>query len=145
MPTNGREFCGGPDALEKQGRKLCSNKKSPSKFAYKFAGNFPKSCQGKKSPQIRSAEPRDHHDAPQALFSFASWQGCSHKCWQKRGAICLPKPSLSAPVPALLPAPPFFLPAPVPALVHCKRRGSEKSTFLAICWGALIFSGATVL
>ena len=30
-------------------------------------------------------------------------------------------------------------------VVHCKRRGSEKSTFLAIFWGALIFSGSPVL
>ena len=30
-------------------------------------------------------------------------------------------------------------------VVHCKRRGSEKSTFLAIFWGFLIFSGSPVL
>ena len=29
--------------------------------------------------------------------------------------------------------------------MHRKRRGSEKSTFLAIFWGFLIFSGAPVL
>ena len=30
-------------------------------------------------------------------------------------------------------------------VVHCKRRGSEKSTFLAIFWGFLIFSASPVL
>ena len=29
--------------------------------------------------------------------------------------------------------------------VHCKRRGSEKSTFLVIFWGLLIFSGAPAI
>ena len=29
--------------------------------------------------------------------------------------------------------------------VHCKRRGSEKSTFLANIWGASILSGVHVL
>ena len=36
----GREVFGGPEALEKQGRKI-RGKNSPSKFAEKFAGNFP--------------------------------------------------------------------------------------------------------
>ena len=29
--------------------------------------------------------------------------------------------------------------------MHCKRRGSEKSTFLAIFWGLLTFSGSPIL
>ena len=37
----GREIFGWPESLEKQGQKIrCRN--SPSKFAEKFAGNFPK-------------------------------------------------------------------------------------------------------
>ena len=54
----GREFFGWPEALEKQGRKI-RYQNSPSKFAEKFAGDFPKFrwAQIKKSPhwQIRSA------------------------------------------------------------------------------------------
>ena len=37
----GREFFGWPEALEKQGRKI-RYQNSPSKFAEKFAGKFPK-------------------------------------------------------------------------------------------------------
>ena len=37
----GREFFGWPEALEKQGRKI-RYQNSPSEFAEKFAGNFPK-------------------------------------------------------------------------------------------------------
>ena len=37
----GREFFGRPEALEKQGRKIRDGN-SPSKFAEKFAGHFPK-------------------------------------------------------------------------------------------------------
>ena len=37
----GREFFGGPETLEKQGRKI-RYQNSPSKFAEKFAGDFPK-------------------------------------------------------------------------------------------------------
>ena len=53
-----RESGGGAETLEKQGRKF-SGKESRSKFAEKFAGNFPKIRQAKieNSPQIRSAEP----------------------------------------------------------------------------------------
>ena len=55
----GREFFGWPETLEKQGRKI-RYQNSPSKFAEKFAGHFPKIRQAKIkiSPQIRSAEPR---------------------------------------------------------------------------------------
>ena len=58
----GREFFwggGGPEILEKQGRKLRGNN-LPSKFAEKFAGYYPKirHAKIKKSPQIRSAEPQ---------------------------------------------------------------------------------------
>ena len=54
----GREFFGGPETLEKQGRKI-RRKNSPSKFA----GNFPKIRRAKikNSPQIRSAWPRDQN------------------------------------------------------------------------------------
>ena len=56
----GREFLGGPKALEKQDRKNCG-KTSSSKFAEKFAGNFPKLRHAKinNSSRVRSAEPRD--------------------------------------------------------------------------------------
>ena len=37
----GCEFFGGPEILKKNGQKICGNN-SPSKFAEKFAGNFPK-------------------------------------------------------------------------------------------------------
>ena len=52
----GREFFGWSEALEKQGRKI-RYQNSPSKFAEKFAGNFPKirRTKIKNSPQIRSA------------------------------------------------------------------------------------------
>ena len=45
MPTSlgvnfGREFFGAPETLEKQGRNI-HYQNSPSKFAEKFAGNFP--------------------------------------------------------------------------------------------------------
>ena len=55
-----REFCGVPETLEKQGRKI-RWKNSPSKFAERFAGNFPKHRHAKviNSPPICSAEPRD--------------------------------------------------------------------------------------
>ena len=58
-----RIFGGGPEALNKQGKNHGNN--LPSKFAEKFAGNFPKICQGKikNSPQIRSAEPWDQRIA----------------------------------------------------------------------------------
>ena len=51
-----REFFGWPETLEKQGRKI-RDQNSPSKFAEKFAGNFPKIRRAKikNSPQIRSA------------------------------------------------------------------------------------------
>ena len=54
--NSGREFFGGPENLEKQGRKI-RYRDSPSKFAEKFAGNFPKirRTKIKNSPQIRSA------------------------------------------------------------------------------------------
>ena len=57
----GCEFFGGPETLEKQGRKIRRKKEMSSKFAEKFAGNFPKirQAQIKKSTQIHSAEPRD--------------------------------------------------------------------------------------
>ena len=38
----GREFFGWPETLEKQGRKI-RYENLPSKFAERFAGNFPKS------------------------------------------------------------------------------------------------------
>ena len=52
----GREFFGWPETLEKQGRKI-RYQNLPSKFAEKFAGNFPKirRTKIKNSPQIRSA------------------------------------------------------------------------------------------
>ena len=52
----GREFFGWPETLEKQGRKI-RYQNSPSKFAEKFTGNFPKirRTKIKNSPQIRSA------------------------------------------------------------------------------------------
>ena len=52
----GREFFGWPETLEKQGRKI-RYQNSPSKFAEKFAGNFPeiRRTKIKNSPQIRSA------------------------------------------------------------------------------------------
>ena len=52
----GREFSGWPETLEKQGRKI-RYQNSPSKFAEKFAGKFPKirGTKIKNSPQIRSA------------------------------------------------------------------------------------------
>ena len=59
--NSGREFFfggGGLKPWKKTGRKIC-RKKSPSEFAEKFAGNFPKIRQAriKNSPRIRSAEP----------------------------------------------------------------------------------------
>ena len=53
----GRVFFGWPETLEKQGRKI-RYQNSPSKFAEKFAGNFPKirRTKIKNSPQIRSAQ-----------------------------------------------------------------------------------------
>ena len=53
----GSEFWGGPEALEKQGRKI-RGQNSPQEFAEKFAGNSPKIRQTKfkNSPQIRYAE-----------------------------------------------------------------------------------------
>ena len=58
----GVNFGGGPEILEKQGRKI-RYQNSPAKFTEKFAGNFPKIRQPKikNSPQIRSAEGRDQH------------------------------------------------------------------------------------
>ena len=52
----GVNFSGGPETMEKQGRKI----RYPNSLS-KFAGNFPKIRQTKlkNSPQIRSAEPRD--------------------------------------------------------------------------------------
>ena len=52
----GREFFGWPETLEKQGRKF-RYQNSPSNFAERFAGNFPKIRRAKikNSPQIRSA------------------------------------------------------------------------------------------
>ena len=56
----GRECLGGPEALEKQSRKICG-KKSLEEFAEKFADNFPLIRQIKiqNSTQIYSAQPRD--------------------------------------------------------------------------------------
>ena len=55
----GREFSGGPETLEKQGPKN-RYQNSQSKFAERFAGNFPKIRLTKirNSAQIRSAEPQ---------------------------------------------------------------------------------------
>ena len=59
----GREFFRGAwNPGKKQGRKN-RGKKSPSKFAEKFAGNFPniRRTKIKNSPHIRSAQPRAQH------------------------------------------------------------------------------------
>ena len=61
---------GEPEALEKQGPKN-RRKKSPSKFAEKFAGNFPKMRQANLKPQIRSAEPRDQQIAASTAEKWA--------------------------------------------------------------------------
>ena len=50
----GSEFFGWPEALKKKGRKI-RYQNSPSKFAEKFAGNFPKICWAKIKNHPRSA------------------------------------------------------------------------------------------
>ena len=67
MPTSlgvnfGVNFSGGPETLEKQRQQICYQNLS-SNFGEKFAGNLPQIHQAKikKSPEIRSAEPRAQH------------------------------------------------------------------------------------
>ena len=52
----GCELFGWPETMDKEGRKI-RYQNSPSKFAEKFAGNFPKirRTKIKNSPQFRSA------------------------------------------------------------------------------------------
>ena len=59
--NSGREFFGGPEALEKQGRN--PNRGRQEEFAEKFAGNSPTIRQTKinNSTQIHSAEPHEQN------------------------------------------------------------------------------------
>ena len=59
----GREFIGWPETLEKNKAEKFAIKNSPSKFAEKFVGDFPKirRTKIKNSPQIRSASRRDQN------------------------------------------------------------------------------------
>ena len=59
----GRGCFWGPEALEKQGRKICG-KKLPSNFSEKFAFSLKiRQAKTNSSPQIRSAELRDQNIA----------------------------------------------------------------------------------
>ena len=89
----GREFWawifgGGLKPWKNQVNKLCG-KNSPSKFAEKFAGKFPKIRQAKikNSPQIRAAEPRAQK-IWNGLFLSYFWgprRGGKYCIWAKTG------------------------------------------------------------
>ena len=86
----GLEFFGGPETLEKQGRKI-NGKKSPSKSAEKFAGNFPRICRAK----IKKITPNPLCSTSGSTSVVTLWEQSRtvpSGCWQSLTEIAKPSP-----------------------------------------------------